>query len=115
MQGPGRAYTLLQLARRMLSYCEAQVALSHSSAFPLAEVAASVLASHPDFAPILLGKLYEVSTSTKFNHWPVQSPALNVSFQWIRTGLQSYSCTRSLHPACLAKLYELSTSARNDC
>ena len=61
MQGPGRAYTLLQLARRMLSYCEAQVALSHPSAFPLAEVAASVLASHPDFAPILLGKLYEVS------------------------------------------------------
>ena len=61
MQGPGRAYTLLQLARRMLSYCEAQVALSHPSAFPLAEVAASVLASHPDYAPILLGRLYEVS------------------------------------------------------
>lgn len=63
MQGPGRAYTLLQLARRMLSYCEAQVALSHPSAFPLAEVAASVLASHPDYAPILLGKLYEVRSS----------------------------------------------------
>ena len=68
MQGPGRAYTLLQLARRMLSYCEAQVALSHPSAFPLAEVAASVLASHPDYAPILLGKLYEVSSSARGGH-----------------------------------------------
>ncbi len=62
MQGPGRAYTLLQLARRMLSYCEAQVALSHPSACALAEMAASVLATHPGYAPILLGKLYKVST-----------------------------------------------------
>ncbi len=60
MTGAGRAYTLLQLARRLLSYCEAQVALSHPSAFPLAEVAAAVLAAHQDFAPILLGKLYKV-------------------------------------------------------
>ena len=64
MAGAGRAYTLLQLARRLLSYCEAQVALSHPSAFPLAEVTAAVLAAHPDLAPILLGKLYEVSAFT---------------------------------------------------
>ena len=64
MAGAGRAYTLLQLARRLLSYCEAQVALSHPSAFPLAEVTAAVLAAHPDLAPILLGKLYEVSAYT---------------------------------------------------
>ena len=63
MQGPGRAYTLLQLSRRLLSYCEAQVALSHSSAFAVAEVTASVLGMHADFAPILLGKLHEVSRS----------------------------------------------------
>ena len=61
MQGPGRAYTLLQLSRRLLSYCEAQVALSHPSAFAVAEVTASVLGMHADFAPILLSKLHEVS------------------------------------------------------
>ncbi len=64
MQGPGRAYTLLQLSRRLLSYCEAQVALSHPSAFAVAEVTASVLGMHADFAPILLGKLHEVSQSS---------------------------------------------------
>ena len=64
MQGPGRLYTLLQLSRRLLSYCEAQVALSHSSAFAVAEVTASVLGMHPDFAPILLGKLHEVRRSS---------------------------------------------------
>ena len=49
---------------------EAQVALNHPSAFPLAEVTAAVLAVHPDLAPILLGKLYEVSAFTAWTlHW----------------------------------------------
>lgn len=73
MAGAGRAYTLLQLARRLLSYCEAQVALSHPSAFPLAEVTAAVLAAHPDLAPVLLGKLYEVNAVTAGTlHWCIQ-------------------------------------------
>ncbi|BDA44382.1 Nucleoporin GLE1 [Coccomyxa sp. Obi] len=58
LAGAPRAYALLQLAGRLASQCECQVALSHAFAFPLAEVAAAVAATHPDLAPILLAKLH---------------------------------------------------------
>ncbi len=56
---PG-AYARLQLAARLVAQCECQVALSHTFAFPLAEVAAAVAAEHPGFLPLLLAKLHHV-------------------------------------------------------
>lgn len=63
LQGLGqtpRTYALLQLAGRLVSQCECQVALSHAFAFPLAEVTAAVAAAHPDLVPLLLSKLQHV-------------------------------------------------------
>lgn len=55
-----RAYAMLQLAARLVSQCECQVALNHTSAFPLAEVTAAVAAAQPDFLQLLLAKLHHV-------------------------------------------------------
>lgn len=72
LAGAPRAYALLQLAGRLASQCECQVALSHAFAFPLAEVAAAVAAAHPDLAPILLAKLHHVRPALMaLSHWGI--------------------------------------------
>ncbi|KAK9822710.1 hypothetical protein WJX81_005965 [Elliptochloris bilobata] len=58
LAGEQRAYACLQLAATLVSQAEAQVALRHAFAFPLAMVAAAVAAAHADFAPLLLARLY---------------------------------------------------------
>lgn len=37
-----------------------QVTRLHSFAFPVAEVAVAVAAAHPDFVPLLVGRLHQV-------------------------------------------------------
>jgi hypothetical protein len=70
LEGAPRAYAMLQLAGRIISQCECQVALNHTFAFPLAQVSASVAAAHPDFVPILLAKLHHVRSPCLVPGWP---------------------------------------------
>lgn len=56
-QGVHKQFALVTLAAKMVSQCEAQVALIPSFAFPLGEVAASVGRAFPDFISILIGML----------------------------------------------------------
>lgn len=55
---PQQTYTLLTLSSKLLIQCEVQIARLHSFAFPLAEVAVAVMATHPRFADLLVARLH---------------------------------------------------------
>lgn len=58
--GANQTYGYLALASRLASQCECQVSLNPSFAFPLAEVAVTIMNMHPRFAALLLAKLQQV-------------------------------------------------------
>lgn len=55
--GIQQKFALITLASKMVSQCEAQVALIPSFAFPLGEVSTSVGRAYPDFIKLLIGML----------------------------------------------------------
>ena len=62
LSGAARAYGLVVLAGRLVSQCEAQVALNHAFCFPLAEVVAAVIGrgGQAGLLPVLLAALHQV-------------------------------------------------------
>lgn len=55
--GIQQKFALVTLASKMVSQCEAQVALIPSFAFPLGEVSTSVGRAYPDFTKLLIGMM----------------------------------------------------------
>lgn len=55
--GVHQKFALVTLASKMVSQCDAQVALIPSFAFPLAEVSGSIGRAYPDFTKLLIGMI----------------------------------------------------------